>query len=62
MKASYHLNYKGELSDQLGVTMGPNTFGERFVVVEQTYDVNINKTRLGLAFENVYLQELADER
>lgn len=44
----FKLNYKGDLSDQIGVVMGPNVFEEMLVVTGQHYDPNENKTTLEL--------------
>lgn len=48
-----YLNYKGSLGDKLGEVMGPNLFGEMFVVTEQHYDPHNNTTRLGFSLERL---------
>lgn len=44
----FKLNYRAMLSDQIGVVLGPNAFGERLEVVNQMYDINTNTTTLEL--------------
>lgn len=51
--STHFLNYSRKLSDQIGVELGPNMFGEMFTVVEQEYDESTGKTRLGLALSRV---------
>jgi hypothetical protein len=47
MKPKY-LNYNAVLEDQQGKTMGPDTRGNYYLVVEQVVDHNDNTTVLGL--------------
>lgn len=44
------LNFKGVLDSQVGTILGPNTMGEYLTVVTQDYDVENDKTRLGLVY------------
>jgi hypothetical protein len=51
----FRINYKANLSDQLGKVIGPNLFGEYLMVVGQAYDLQMNRTTLTLKiarFEN----------
>lgn len=49
-KATTHLNYRGDRRGQVGRVMGPNTLNERLTVVEESYDPDADRTRLGLAY------------
>lgn len=45
-----HLNYHGDTRGNLGQIMGPNTMGEYLTVVEEVYNPDTDRTRLGLAY------------
>lgn len=58
-KASRHLNYQGDrTADAIGQVMGPNTLGEFLTVVETEYDPETDKTRHGLAYGIVEVDEV----
>lgn len=50
VKATTHLNYRGDRRGQIGRVMGPNRLDELLTVVDETYDEVTDRTRLGLAF------------
>ncbi|KQY58344.1 hypothetical protein ASD11_01365 [Aeromicrobium sp. Root495] len=59
--AVQHLNYPGDVRGQLGTVMGPMLPGEGIpkgqllTVVEETYDLATDTTRLGLTYGEVQL-------
>lgn len=49
----FKLNYKGDLSDQHGVVMGPNLLGEYLEVKNQVYDPQTDQTTLLLSIYRI---------
>lgn len=49
--AQSHLNYKGDVTDGLAVgqAMGPTTYGGLMYVVDWEYDLETNRTRVGMS-------------
>jgi len=48
------LHYRGDLCGRIeGHVVGPNTMGERFVIVTTAYDEAADRTTVGLRFATV---------
>lgn len=48
-KANFHVTYKGDQRHIVGEVKGPTTYGQLQTAVDATYDVAVNRTRVGFA-------------